>query len=129
MPPSRPLKADDEMSVQEQKTTLVPFTHPSPSESTPSDVSVASVEQEDPAQTVSTRRIVFERPPNPLDRAEPPKRTTSDDDEDSTLLSAYHHDLERVSEILKLKDGKSVFSGTRMPDMSDSARHAIKTQD
>ena len=36
-------------------------------------------------QTVSTRHITFERPPNPLDRAEPPKRTTADDDEDSVI--------------------------------------------
>ena len=43
-------------------------------------------------------------PPNPLDRVEPPKRTRGDDDDHSAHLSAYHHDLERVSEILK--DGK-----------------------
>ena len=35
-------------------------------------------------------------------------------------FSAYHHDLEN------LKDGKSVFGGTGMSDMSDSARLAIK---
>ena len=63
-------------------------------------------------------------PPNPLDCVEPPKRTRRDDDEDSALLSAYHHDLEKVSE--KLKDGKGVFSATGMPDMSDSAWLAIK---
>ena len=70
------------------------------------------------------RRISFKRPPNPLDRMEPPKRTRSDDDDHSVLLSAYHHDLERVSE--NLKDGKSVFSGTGMPDISDSAWLATK---
>ena len=55
---------------------------------------------------------------------ERPKRTRGDDDVHSALLSACHHDLERVSE--NLKDGKSVFSGTRMPDMSDSGWLAIK---
>ena len=55
---------------------------------------------------------------------EPPKRTRGDDDHHSALLSAYHHDLEMVSE--NLKDGKSVFSGTGMPDMLDSAWLAIK---
>ena len=37
------------------------------------------------------------RPPNPVNRAEPPKRTRGDDYEDSALLSAHHHDLEKVS--------------------------------
>ena len=37
----------------------------------------------------------------------------------SAVLSAYHHDREKVSE--NLKDGKGVFSGTGMPDMSESA--------
>ena len=49
-----------------------------------------------------------------------------DDDEDSVLLSVYHHDLEKVSE--NLNDGKGVFSGTGMPDISDSARLAIETK-
>ena len=113
------------MSVQEHETTHVPFTHPSASESIPPDVPVASVEPEDSVQTMSTRRITFKRPPNPLDRAEPPKRTRGDDDDDhSALLSACQHDLERVSE--NLKGGTSVFSGIGMPDMSDSAWLAIK---
>ena len=125
VPPSRQVRTDDEMSVQEHETTHVPFTHPSASESIPPDVPVASVEPEDSVQTMSTRRITFKRPPNPLDRVEPPKRTRGDDDDDhSALLSACQHDLERVSE--NLKDGKSVFSGTGMPDMSDSAWLAIK---
>ena len=120
MPPSRLVRADDdEMSVQEQETTHVPFTHPSASEAIPPDVLVASVEPENSSETVSTRRITFKRPPNPLDRAEPPKRTRGDVDEDSALLSADHHDLEKVSE--NLKDGKGVFRGTGMPNMSDSA--------
>ena len=123
MPPSRPLRTDDEMSVQEHETTHVPSTHPSASETIPSDVPVTSVEPEDSVQTTSMRRISFKRPPNPLDRMEPPKRTRSDDDDHSVLLSAYHHDLERVSE--NLKDGKSVFSGTE-PDISDSAWLATK---
>ena len=55
---------------------------------------------------------------------EHPKRTRGDDDDHSALLFVCHHDLEKVSEILK--DGKSVFSGTRMPDMSDSAWLVIK---
>ena len=126
MRPSRPVRADGEMSVKEHETTHVPFTHPSASESIPPDVPVGSVPPEDSAQTMSTRRITFNRPPNPLDRAEPPKRTRGDDDKDSALLSAYHHDLEKVSE--NLKDGKGVFSGTGMPDMSDSAWLAIKTK-
>ena len=63
---------------------------------------MTSVEPEDSVQTMSMRRISFKRPPNPSDRVEPPKRTTGDDDHHSALLSAYHHDLERVSE--KLKD-------------------------
>ena len=110
------VRTDDEMSVQEQETTHVPFTHPSASETIPSDVPVISVEPEDSVQTTSMRRISFKRPPNPLDRVELPKRTRGDDDDHSALHSAYHHDLENVSEILK--DGKSVFSGTGMPDMS-----------
>ena len=56
---------------------------------------------------------------------EPPKRTRGDHDEDSALLAAYHHDLEKVSEILK--NGNGVFSGTGRPDMLDSAWLAIKT--
>ena len=75
------------MSVQEQETTHVPFTHPSGGESIPLDVPVGSVEPQDSAQTLPT----FKRPPNPVGRAEPPKRTRSDDDEVSALLSAYHH--------------------------------------
>ena len=126
VPPCRLVKADDEMSVQEQETTHVLFTHPSASESIPPDVLVASFEPEDSVQTMSTRRITFKRPPNPVDRAGPPKRTRRDDDEDSALLAAYRHDLEKVFE--KLKDGKGVFSGTGMPDMSDSACLAIKTK-
>ena len=59
-----------------------------------------------------------------MDRVEPPKRTRGDDDDPSAFLSTYHHDLEKASEILK--DGKSVFSGTGMPDMQDGAWLAIK---
>ena len=87
---------------------------------------VTSVEPEDSVQTTSMRRILFKRPPNPLDRVEPPKRTRGDDVDHSALLSACHHDLEKVSE--NLKDGKSVFSGTETPDMLDSAWLAIKIQ-
>ena len=75
-------------------------------------------------QTTPARRLLFKRPPNPLDRVEPPKRTRSDEDDHSACLSAYHHDLEKVSE--NLKNGNSVFSGTRTPDMLDSAWLAIK---
>ena len=75
---------------------------------------------------MSTRRITFKRPPNPVDRAEPPKRTRGDDEEDSALLSAYHHDLEKISE--NMKDGRGVCSRTGMPDVSDSAWLAIKTK-
>ena len=48
---------------------------------------------------VSTRRITFKRPLNPLERAEPPKRTRADDDEYSALLSVYHRDLGRCLKI------------------------------
>ena len=75
-------------------------------------------------QTTSTRRILFKRPPNPLDRVEPPKRTRGDEGDHSAFLSAYHHDLDKVSE--NLKNWKSVLSGTGMPDMLDSAWLAIK---
>ena len=68
------------------------------------------VEPENSVQRTSMRRILFKRPPLPLDRVEPAKRTRGGDFDHSALLSAYHHDLEKVSEILK--DGKSVFSGT-----------------
>ena len=118
------VRTADEMSVQEHETTHVPFTHSSASETIPSDVPVTSVEPEDSVQTTSMHRISFKRPPNPLDRVEPPKRTRGDDDDHSALLSAYHHDMEKVSE--NLRDGISVFSGTGMLDMSDSAWLAIK---
>ena len=72
------------------------------------------------------RRITFKPPPNPVDRAEPPKRTRRDGDDHSALLSAYHHDLEKVSENFKV--GKGVFSGTKMPDTSDRAWLEIKTE-
>ena len=49
-------------------------------------------------------RINFKRPPPPLDRVEHPKRARGDDDDHSALLSACHHDLKKVSEILI--DGK-----------------------
>ena len=58
VPPSRPVRADDEMSVQEHGTTRCPFTHPSASESIPPDDRVGSVPQEDSALTMSTRRTV-----------------------------------------------------------------------
>ena len=77
-------------------------------------------------QTMSTRRITFKRLPNPVDRAEPPKRTRGDDDEVSAHLSACQHDLEKISE--NMKDSRGVVSGTGMPDMSDSARLAIETK-
>ena len=100
--------------VQEHETTHDLFTLPSASETIPSDVLVTSVEPEDSVQTMSTRRITFKRPPNPLDHVESPQRTRGDDDDHSALLSAYHH------------DGNGLFSGTRMPDMSDSEWLAIK---
>ena len=111
VPPTRPVRADDEMSVQEHETTHVPFTHHSVSDTIPSDVPVTSVELEDSVQTTPTRRITFERPPNPLNRVEPPKRTRGDDDDHSALLSAYHHYLEQVSENLKAGKMSSVKQG------------------
>ena len=62
-------------------------------------------------QTTPTRRITFESPSNPLNRVEPPKRTRGDDDVHSALLSAYHHDLEQVSENLKAGKMSSVKQG------------------
>ena len=124
VPPSRSVRTDDELSVQEHETTHVLFAHPSAREIIPSDVPVTSVEPDDSVQTTSMRRFSFKRPPNP--RVEPPKCTRGDDDEDSALLSACNVDLEKMSEILK--DGKSIFSGTGMPDMWDTAWLAIKTK-
>ena len=124
MPPSRSMRTEDEMSVQEPEMTHVSVAHPSASETIPSDVPVASVELEDLVPTTLSRRFLLKRPPNPLDRVEPPTRTRSDED-DHSAFSAYHHDLKKVSEILKNGDG--VFSGTGMPDMLDSAWLAIKT--
>ena len=123
MPPSRSMRTDDEMSVQEPATTHVCVAHPSASETIPSDVPVASVELEDSVPT-TPRRFPFKRPPNPLDRVEPPKRTRGDED-DLSAFSASHHDLKKVSE--KLKNGNGVFNGTRIPDMLDSAWLEIKT--
>ena len=113
-----------EMSVQEPEPTHVSVAHHSASEAIPSDVPVASVEPEDSVPTTPPRRILFKRPPNSLNRVEPPKRTRGDED-DHSAFSAYHHDLEKVSEILN--NGNGVFSGTGMPDMLDSAWLAIKT--
>ena len=47
MPPSRSVRTDDEMSVQEPETTHVSVAHPSASETIPSNVPVASIELED----------------------------------------------------------------------------------
>ena len=80
-----------------------------------SDVPVASVEPKDSAShSVQTS----------LDRVEPPKCTRGDED-DHSAFSAYHHDPEKVSEILKNENG--VFSGTGMLDMLDSAWLAKKS--
>ena len=43
MPPSQPMRTDDEMSVQEPETTHVSVAHPSARETIPSDVPVTSV--------------------------------------------------------------------------------------
>ena len=106
------------------ETTPVSVALPSTSETIPSDVPVASVEQKEIVPTTPPRRILFKRPPNPLERVEPPKRTRGDED-DHSAFSAYHHDLYKVSEILKNSNG--VFSGTGMHDMLDTAWLAIKT--
>ena len=107
MPPSRSMRTDDEMSVQEPETIFVSGAHLSASETIPSDVPVASFETEDSVPTTPPCRLLFRRPPNPLDRVEPPKRTRGDED-DHSAFSAYHHDLEKVSE--NLKNGNGVFS-------------------
>ena len=70
-------------------------------------------------ETVYTRRITFERPTNPVDGAEPPKRSRADDGHGSALLCAYHHDSVAVSENLNNETG--VFKGTWKPDMLDKA--------
>ena len=82
------MRTDDEMSVQEPETTHVSVAHPSASETIPSDVPVASVEPEDSVQTTPRRRFLFKRPPNPLDRVEPPKRTRGDEYDRSAVLLA-----------------------------------------
>ena len=62
-----------------------------------------------------------------MDRDEhPEKHTRPDDDDDSALLSAYPHDLEKVSE--NLNDDSGVFIGTGMPDMLEEAWLAIITK-
>ena len=75
------------------ESTPVSVAHPSASETLPSDATVASV------PTTLPRRLLFKRPPNPLDRVVPPKRTRGDED-DHSAFSAHHHDLEKVSEHL-----------------------------
>ena len=89
------MRTDDEMAVQEPDTTHVSVKHLSTSETIQSDVLVASVEPEVLVPTTPPRRFLFKRPPNPLDRVEPPKRTRGDED-DHSAFSAYHHDLEKV---------------------------------
>ena len=74
------------------------------------------VEPENSALAVSTRRITFKRPPNPWDLAETMMIILH--------LFFYHRDLWKLSD--QLNDGKTVFSGTGMPDMSNSARLAIR---
>ena len=111
MPPSRSMRTDDEMSVQEPETTHVSVAHPLASETIPSDVPAASVEPGDSVHIIPTRRILFKRPPNPLDRVELPKRTRGDEDDHSSFLSAYQHDLEKVSENLKMGRVSSVEQG------------------
>ena len=83
------MRTDDEMSVQEPETTHVSVGHPSASETIPSDVPVASVEPEDSVPTTPPRRILFKRPPNPLDRVEPPKRTRGDEDDHSAFFGLF----------------------------------------
>ena len=70
MPPSRPMRTDDVLSVQEPETTHVSVAHPSASETIPSDVPVAS-----------NRKIQFKRPPNPLDRVNLRNVPEGDDDD------------------------------------------------
>ena len=110
MPPSRSMRIDDEMSVQEPETTHASVAHPSASETIPSDVLVASVEPEDSVPTTPPRRLLFKRPPIPLDRVELPKRTRGDEDDHSTF-SAYHHDLEKVSENVKNGNASALEQG------------------
>ena len=57
MSPSRSMRADDEMSIQEPEATHVSVAHSSASETIPSDVPVAWVEPKDSVQT--TPRVAF----------------------------------------------------------------------
>ena len=111
--PSRPVRAEDDMSVQEHETTRVPFRHSSASETIPSDGPVTSVEPEESAQTMSPRRIAFKRPPNPL-----------------VTMRILHFPLLIIMILGRcqknLKERKSIFSGTGISDMSKSAWLAIK---
>ena len=111
MPPSRQMRTGDEMSVQEPETTHVSAAYPSMSEAIPSDVAVASVEPEDSVQTTSMRRILFKRPPNPLDRVEPPKRTRGDDDDHSAFLSTHIMIGRRCQKFWKMGRVSSVEQG------------------
>ena len=74
------------------------------------------VEPENSALALSTRRITFKRHPNPWDLAETMRRNLH--------FSSDHRDLWKVSD--QLNDGKTVFSGTGMPGMSDSTWLAIR---
>ena len=122
--PSRPVRAEDEMSVQEHETTRVPFRHSSASETIPSDGPVTSVESEESAQTMSTRRIAFKRPPNQW-ILQSPRNVPG-----VTMTRILHFPLLIIMSLGRcqknLKDRKSVFRGTRISDMSDTAWLAIK---
>ena len=100
------------MSVQEHETTHVPVTHPSKSESIPSDVPVGSVPLEDSAQTVSTRRITFKR--LRIHRTVQNLRKVPE----VTMMRILHFSLLIIM----------TWRRTGVPDMSDSAWLAIKTE-
>ena len=70
----------------------------------PPDGPVDSVEPENSAKTMSTRRITFKRPPNPLDRAEPPKRTR---------VCSFSLDKETIPPICSNPDPETAFAEQR----------------
>ena len=73
VPPSRPVRADDEMSVQKQETTHVPVAHPLASESFHLTFLLVRLNRKIQHRQCPRVTSRSKRPPNPVDRAEPPK--------------------------------------------------------
>ena len=75
VPPSRLVRADDQMSLQETQKSRSSVPHFSANESAPPDVRGASVELASASQPVPTRRITSKRHAHPLDLAEQKEKT------------------------------------------------------